>query len=210
MSEFMAVSAFKTDSTDRVVAAISQHLKTYGVRSAFVSTMPGPNDRTDAQVYLPVSGWTVVLWPEYFNTHDFRLVRDVAATTNWLISSVHVYDSQYWEHLCLVGIRELQVYNSQPSFWKSESPEDFERISNYESDPSRLALQIGVPVRDIEAYFVPADALDDPKMKAYADDECALGNFWVFTDFWRRIGITYPDVLKGMAGILRIAPDFAD
>ena len=35
-------------------------------------------------------------------------VRGLETSSNWLISSVHVYDSQYWEHLCLVGIRELQ------------------------------------------------------------------------------------------------------
>ncbi len=210
MSEFLAVTAFHSASTDQVIEAISQHLGAHGVASIFDRAATKPNDRTDAQVYSPVNGWAVVLWPEYFNVHDFGLARAVATRTGWLVSSVHVYDSQYWEHLCVVGDRELHIYNSRPAFWKIDSPDDFVRISRYESDPRRLAAHVGVPVQEIAPYFVNASDLADPNAKSYADDECALGSFWVFTDFWRRLGIRYPDILKGMAGILRLDADYSD
>ena len=210
MSEFLAVTAFHSASTDHVVGAISKHLGAHGVASIFDGTATKPNDRTDAQVYSPVNGWAVVVWPEYFNVHDFGLVRAIATSTGWLVSSVHVYDSQYWEHLCVVGKREIHIYNSRPSFWRIDSPDDFVRISRYESDPQRLATYVGVPVQEISPYLVDANDLADPNAQANPDDECALGSFWVFTDFWRRIGIRYPDILKGMAGILRLDANYAD
>jgi hypothetical protein len=51
----------------------------------------------------------------------------------------------------------------------------------------------------LEAHIAPyfATVGENHMGKAFADDEFELSNFWVFTDFWRRVGISYPaDVSK--------------
>jgi len=65
----------------------------------------------------PANGWTVVLWPAYFNPHDFALARSVASSSGWVIRTVHVYDGDCWEHLSTPGSTELHSYCSRPTYW---------------------------------------------------------------------------------------------
>ena len=186
MGYHLAVTAFRSDSVAEVTAAISDYLTGYDVS---VETIPsGPQDPIrNAQIYAPSNGWTVVLWRAYFNLHDFPLTRSVAAARNWLVSTVHVYDEEYWEHLAHNGPTELHAFSSRPNFWQNESPEDFERVARYDSTPKRLAAAVGVQIATIQPYLSDPDSLSSFDSKAHSDDEFPLGNFWVFTDFWRRL-----------------------
>ena len=207
MGYFLAVTAFRSDSVADVSAAISDYLTGHGVSVETISSGP-PDSGRDAQIYAPTNGWTVVLWPAYFNLHDFPLARSVAAARNWLVSTVHVYDDEYWEHLAHNGPTELHAFCSRPNFWRDESPDDFERVARYDSTPERLATVVGAPVATIQPYLTDADTLSSFDAKAYPDDEFPLGDFWVFTDFWRRLGIPYPTPPQNLATVLRLAKNF--
>ncbi len=208
MGNFLAVTAFRSDSAADVSAAISGYLTGHGVSVETLSAGP-PDPGRDAQIYAPTSGWVVVLWPAYFNIHDFPLARSVATARNWLVSTIHVYDDEYWEHLAHNGPAELHAFSSRPSFWQDESPEDFERVASYDSTPERLAAAVGAPAAMIQPYLADADSLSSSKVKAHSDDEFPLGNVWVFTDFWRRLGIPYPTPPQNLATVLRLARNFS-
>ena len=199
MGHHLAVTAFRCTSVADVSAAISEYLAVH-----HVSVDP----TRDAQVYAPTNGWTVVLWPAYFDSHDFPLARSVAAARNWLVSTVHVYDEEYWEHLAHLGTAELHAFSSRPNYWEDESPADFERIARYDSNPERLAAAVGAPVAALQPYLIDTDSLSSRDTKAHADDEFPLMNFWVFTDFWNRLGIPYPTPPHNLAAVLRLDKNF--
>ena len=208
MGHFLAVTGFKTESIADVTSAITDYLGSHRVAAQSLPLGSRFNDGRDAEIYAPVNGWAVVLWPQYFNLHDFPLVRSVASVRGWLISTIHVYDSDYWEHLSCSGNTELHAFCSRPHYWQDDAPEDSERMMAYDSNPSRLAAAAGVSTQGILPYLVDVDALPDPEAKAHTDDQFALGDFWVFVDFWRHLGITYPTPPQGLAGGLRLGQDF--
>ena len=117
MGHFLAVTAFRTESIPAVVQTISDFMRTHEVTYEVLSAVPSINENTDAQIFAPADGWTVVLWPQYFNIHDFPLVRSIASSFPELISTIHVYDGDYWEHLAVLGARELHTFCSRPTYW---------------------------------------------------------------------------------------------
>jgi hypothetical protein len=208
MGHFLAVTAFRTESIPAVVQTISDFMRTHEVTHEVLTTVPSPNDRTDAQIFAPADGWTVVLWPPYFNIHDFSLVRGIASSFTELISTIHVYDGDYWEHLAVLGARELHTFCSRPTYWEDE-PSELERIAQYNPAPDDLAQAANVPIAALQPYLVDADSVSEEE-KANEDDEFPLSDIWVFTDFWRRLGIRYPDVSTDPVTVIRLSRGFAE
>jgi hypothetical protein len=208
MGHFLAVTAFRIDSVADVARAITEDVASCSVSCESIPVASPVDLSRDAQIHAPVDGWTVVLWPEYFNLYDFTLVRRLAIARPWLVSTVHVYDDEYWEHLsCSRGV-ELHAFSSRPRFWERESPDDFRRMNAYDAEPSRLASALQILPQSIRPYLVDVDALTAPGVKAHPDDEFALDDFWVFTDFWRRLSITYPTPGQNSAAVLRLGRKF--
>ncbi len=203
MGYFLAVTAFRIDSVAGLTRIVTNHMNAHSVSCESIPVDSPPDHQRDAQIYAPVNGWTVILWPEYFNLHDFPLVRTLAASQQWLISTVHVYDGEYWEHLCCSGDTEVHAFCSRPGFWKEESPDDFHLMSGYNTEPSRLASCVGISPQVVQPYIVDVGSLPNPEVKAHLTDEFTLGNFWVFVDFWRRLGIMYPVPPQNLAAVLR-------
>ena len=201
MGHFLAVTAIRSESTQEVTRAVCDYLKSHAVDYELVpATTPLSEDR-DAQLLAPSSGWSVVVWPTYFNVHDFALAKSLASREGWLISTVHVYDGDYWEHLALQGSTELHAYCSRPNYWADE-PTELARVSAFDSSPNRLASAIGVPASALAPYLVDVDALSPNEGKAQPSDRFALDDFWVFTDFWRQLGIAYPDLTVTAASVV--------
>lgn len=207
MGLFLAATAVRSESVSEIAHAISQCMQSHDVKHEVLLGSTPFNEDTDAQIFLPTNGWTVVLWPNYFNIHDFPVAMAIAAARSWLISAVHVYDGDYWEHLAVSGTEELHSFCSRPTYWKDE-PSELERVAKFISAPERLALASGVSVASLMPYFVDADGIADDA-KADPADQFLLSDIWVFTDFWRRLGITYPDPPGNPASIVRLSKWFA-
>ena len=165
MGLFLAVAAVRSESTSEIVQAISQCMQSYDVKHEVLPGSTPLNDATDAQVFAPVNGWTVVLWPNYFNIHDFPVAKSIASAQPWLISAVHVYDGDYWEHLAVIGATELHSYCSRPTYWQDE-PAELERVANFNPAPERLADAANVPLASLAPYLVDADYPDPPENPA--------------------------------------------
>ncbi len=205
MGYFLAVSAFKSDAPADVCRVITEYMNRYELGCSPITAETDPDEKTDALIFNPRNGWTVVMWPSYFNIHDFAFVRSVAPGHKLLISTVHVYDDDYWEHLCHSGETELHAFCSEPKYWGDEGPE-YQLVSGYNSEPNRLASALGVSPEVIKPYLVIGSEAGEAQ--AHPDDEFALWDFWVFTDFWRRLGIHYPDSTSSVFTTLRIDKDF--
>ncbi len=202
MSHFFAVTAFRTDSSQEVLSAVADYLSMH--RVAHEPVLSGPPDHgRDALIYAPVNGWTVVFWPETFNLYDVPLAASIAASRGWLVSTVHVYDGEYWEHFAFQGAVQIHAFASRPHFWEDESEQDFTRMMGYDSSPLRLAQAVGVVPEAVQPYLVDADQVSEDQ-KAFPDDPYGLGDFWVFTSFWMRLGIAYPTPYVGLVASLRL------
>ena len=143
----------------------------------------------------------VVLGPRFFNGYDLPLVRELSATHGWLVSAVRVDDGNYWEHFAFDGSDVLHEFSSRPHFWAEEDPKAEARMMAYSSNPARLCARLGVTERLILPYLVDADTLPEGGQKAHPDDQFAVSDYWVFVDFGKRLGITYPDVRESVARV---------
>ena len=82
-------------------------------------------------------------------------------------------------------------------------------MATLEPSPGPLCAELGVPERQVSRYLVDVEALSDVHARAYDADEFELGDFWVFTDFWRALGITYPDPPSGSEFVVRLSRRFS-
>lgn len=208
MGYFLAITAFQADSPNMVINACVDYLKAYGIGAEVLPATVPFNEETDAKVFAPKSGWCVILWPSYFNTNDFPLVRTVCSKAGLTASTVHVYDSDYWEHLFCIGPDELHQYCSRPHYWAGEADSEVELRLAYNSNPSKLCKALDIDTSNIQPYLIDTDDRETWG-KAFEDDEFELYDFWVFVDFWRRMGITFPPQFdKDIASVIRITGDF--
>lgn len=210
MGHFLAVSAFNTEKVDDVVTAICDYLNAHKAPAQRRMLPVNSDDYTDVIVYEPCGGWCVVLWPTYFCSHDFPLVRTVGDSLGKAASTIHVYDSDYWEHLFRYDSRDVHLFNSRPSYWAEDNAELTEQMSAYNSDPTELCVILTKDTSTVQPYLIDVDKEESPG-KAFEDDEFSLDDFWVFVDFWRRLGISYPEQPdKNHAAVLRLPSNFSE
>jgi hypothetical protein len=207
MGLFLATTAFRSNSVDDVVSAITEYLASHDVKFQMKEESWPLSEAIDAMVFAPQNGWVVVLWPNYFNVHDFPMLTSIGNARGWLISGVHVYDGDYWEHLAVRGPERLHEFSSRPTYW-SDVPEELERAAGFDTDPARISAALGIPGDALQPYLVDAANVSDTT-KAHAEDRFELANIWVFTDFWKRLGITYPDPPNNPTTVVRLSKWFA-
>ncbi len=203
MGHFLAVSAFR----DRSVQSVSEAVIAYARRfdcDCEPATGGEPDDSRDALVFTPDNGWTAILWPSYFNIHDIELCRDVSSALAAIVSTVHVYDGDYWAHALIESGTVRDVFASMPYYF-AESPEDAARLTDqWSGNPQVVGDVLGVSPDTVVPYFVHLPADGSPlDANALPDDEFPLDDIWIFTDFWRRLGISYPDPPTSFDRILR-------
>ena len=203
MGNFMAVTGFHTSDHSEIVDFVVQYAKRNRVGVELLNGNTPPKEETDALIYNPENGWSIIFWPRYFSANDFPLARAYARAKNICVSSLHVYDSDYWEHIFLNGDQVEHLFCSSPNFWEEEE----EEIRNWIDDPAQMCKTLSIPVASVEKYLVDV-GLEELSGKAYPDDQFELDDFWVMVDFWRKLGINYPE--GDHAKILRLEKDFLD
>jgi len=228
MGYFLAVSAFQGSSVDQLAQAIQRYTAKFGVAcETFSPDQLVPSPRTDATVFAPIDEWTIVLWPEYFNTHDFPMCEALSERLSTLVSTVHVYDGDYWAHGLFEQGCLLDQFCSQPDYFAEDSETANLMKVKWQGDPETIASRFQIPVDAICGYLshlpLPEDRVPQSRplfsflkrrkpsvfdRKVKPDDDFGLDNFWVFTDFWRSLGIHYPDDMTKWAKRLRFANDF--
>ena len=124
MGYFLAVSAFRDQSIESVASHTISYASKFG--AACKSVGPGKMDeRLDTIIFAPQNGWTVVLWPQYFNVHDIELCRSLSQEMPSLVSTVHVYDDNYWVNAVFDKGNTVSLFASNPGYSaESENPDD--------------------------------------------------------------------------------------
>lgn len=193
MGYFLAVSAFRGLAPTELATAVCEYAREHDVGGELGDGEPG--DPSTAVVYAPKDGWTVVLWPPYFNVHDVPLCSALSGTLGVVASTVHVVDDDYWVHTLCADGRVVDRFCSEPEV----------RPVGWEGDAEALARELGADGGVLRAY------LTEPRpARAFPDDEFTLDDFWVFTDFWRRLGVPYPDDVGAYELAIQFADDFGD
>jgi hypothetical protein len=186
MGLFLAATAIRDRDVDLVTAALEQFLAGHGC-----STDEGPRSEDEIRLFAPVDGWTVVLWPPYFLGPDSVAARELSGALDTVVSTVHIYDSDYWAHRLFRAGEELDRSASTPAYW-AESEEDATRLrAEWTGNAALVATTVGGTAEHLTPYLMPLDDTDEPPGKAFEDDEFELDDPWVFVDFWRRLGISY-------------------
>lgn len=167
-------------------------------------------EAVDALIFPPTNGWTVVLWPQYFNVHDIPLCAAVSRELATLASTVHVHDGDYWTHVLFDRGALVDRFASMPGYF-AEDPGDVTALAeSWAGDADRVGAALGKAPEDIRPYLVQIEPGAEAPGMAFDDDEFGLDDYWVFTDMWKRIGITYPDGVGNHERVLRLGTDFMD
>lgn len=231
MGDFGAMSAFRTNDSARLQQAIVDYCRGANVGCEVLSADAEFDDHKDAQLAKPVNGWSVVCWPMYANLIDVLLCETLAAELAIMVSSVQIYDGDFWNHHFLNVKERVHEFCSWPAYFGEVNAQSQYCWEPSCRDAARLCALLGVPVEAISGYLVhlPLEPLPNqpappprpkpvtwwqklfgktdavalkawqaemakiPRRKAYPDDHCDLDDYWVFTDFWRKLGIHYPD-----------------
>lgn len=208
MGGFLAVSAFLTEDAAGVQAAAERFFTAHDCASEPIG--PGQPGDEDLQIYPPVGGWTVALWPNHFT--GAAVVPAISAELHCLASHVDIYDGDFWNHLLLSDGHIRDRFCSMPDYFTRDSAELDWLIARYAGHPSMIAAAVGRPVEQIAPYLVRVITKDDvtvsPIGKAFPDDQAELDDPQVFVDFWRRLGVRYPDDTAAGRGGLRLAGDW--
>lgn len=221
MGEFLAVTAFRTADAEALYAAAARYFSDNGHPAQRVEPI-GPQELSadDAVVHDPVESWTVVTWPRYMQ--DGPAVEAITAALSTTASSIRVYDGDYWVHRLVEHGRTLDRYASMPDYFADDpgSEQTARLAAEWAGHPDILAAALGVSAADIVPYFMQAPPLgddddteepDEAWGKAFPNDEYDRSDIWVFTDFWRRIGVPYPQMnptegVKTLTRVLRLPP----
>ncbi|MFO0598580.1 MAG: hypothetical protein U0228_24955 [Myxococcaceae bacterium] len=182
MGHFLAVSAFKDTTPEALESAIIDWAGQYKVVAK-----PLVTGTRSLSIYAPRNGWTVVLWPPYFNILDVKACQALSAKLATTASTLHVYDDDYWVHTLIARGEVLDRFASFPKYFD----EDLDPTP-WKGNAALLAQHFGVEANTLAKYLVHGED-GPPSGRANDGDEFELDDFWVMTDFWRRAGITYPE-----------------
>ncbi len=159
----------------------------------------------EARVFPPKQGWTVVIWPGYFNAHDIATARALSSSLATLVVTTHEFEDAYWTLAVFDDGLPIVRFASQPGYFASSPSEARRSARKWSGPPGRLARKFRIPIEVVTPYLVP-----NASGKAFRSDDFPRDNFWVFTDLWRRLGIWYPLNVDGYRSVLRVGSDFLD
>jgi hypothetical protein len=157
----------------------------------------------EARAFAPRNGWTVVVWPGYFA--DIAAAHALSSTLRTTVVTTHEHDNDYWTLVVFEGGTLAVRFASRPGYFAKGRAEAQRLAKEWSGPPIRLAEAFGLPIATVEPYFV-----HNTTGKAFPEDEFPRDDFWVFTDLWRRLGITYPEDLDRHAKVLQLGTDFLD
>ena len=227
MGHFLACSALRDVDIHEVAGLFAEYARSYGVA---VDRIDQINESTkDTEMALFFAGdnsWSTVLWPEYFNIHDIGTALYLSEKLECLVSTVHVYDGDYWTHVLVENGAVLDRFASLPEYFVSDEKSAAQLRERWRGRPQVLSSRLGVSVDQIQGYLVhamqPAPERRGwwpfrrikqnaaPTGKVFEEDEFSLDDFWVFVDFWRRLGIVYESSPDSAAVRIILSRNFED
>ncbi|GAA2468669.1 hypothetical protein [Winogradskya humida] len=200
MGEFVHATALPAMDPDLIARAIVRFAAGYDV-AAEVTTAGATVGRDAAIIVPPKDGWVVVDWPR-FATYADRAGGRLSAEFGVVASSIDIYDSDLWCHIAYDAGCPVDHFASDPREVVADPAQLPEAKRRWQGDADVLGDLFNRPPATIAPYFVNPYTftfrlfrrfLAPHDGKAFPDDHSLLEDTWVVTDFWRRLGIPYPD-----------------
>lgn len=187
---------------------LAQALADYLAEHSVTVSEPSDPDDADILLYPSPGGWTVMLWPEGTGGAASAAAEDVSRRLGVVASVVSIFDGDFWTHVLFDRGEERDRFASIPDYFEEEPERGEELRRRWASNPAAVGSTVNVPESQIAPYLVHESGDDEadvdehgaytlppnyqPPM-AFEDDLSPIGDPWVFVDFWRRLGITYPN-----------------
>lgn len=221
VGEFVAVSAFRSDDPESVLDGVHGFVAEHAWTTVDVRAAEPVNADDDVLVYPPVDGWTVVLWPQYWTPQP--AAEFVSRRVGGASSSVRIHDGDYWTHTLVRAGVTLDRFASMPDY-DTDDPAEISRLAaKFAGQPAVVAEALDCPVERVAPYLahvmvtehldhVTIDELviDRATLEPrFPDDEFEPDSPWLFVDFWRHAGITYPPDVSAFVARLRLAPGWS-
>jgi hypothetical protein len=220
VGEFVAVSAFRCAGPEQALDGVRGFLAAHGFGASEVPAGAAVDGDHDVLAYPSPGGWVVLLWPRYWASPPASV--HVSAQLGTVGSAVTIVGGDYWTHTLLRDGEILDRFASMPDYDTDDPAEIVRRSARYAGDAARVAEVLDCPADQVSPYLVHAMATEHADKRApdilldhadpgpaFPDDEYERDNPWVFVDFWRRIGIAYPDDVSAFAGRLRLGPGWS-
>lgn len=210
MGLFLAVSAFRECEPEELAQAIADYAKAWNVPADPVAATEPVDDQRDVLVFPKKGDWTVVLWPCPFFQNDLAAARAVSGALATVASTVHVTDGLYWVHGLVHQGEIMDRFASIPDYTMDSDRAKERMREKWKGNPAVVATLAEAPVEELKPYLVFIDPGKPSPGKVKKDDVFDLHCYWVFTDFWRRVGIAYPADLAAFEKRLRFGTGFVE
>jgi hypothetical protein len=207
MGLFLFASAIRNIASEDIVPAIRVYLKRRGITADVRLYSEWRSSKNNAgfdihniisqpismtSIYPPLNRWTVIIFNNcHFEEKDISKYLSLELQT--LISLVEVLDSEVWYHFLFYNGKQVDQFCSNP--YEYEQKETYEL---FRGNQKKLAFYFEVEEQLIAPYlvFITSENRDDYIFKkAFANDTYSIGDEWIFIEFWKRLGIEYPNIL---------------
>lgn len=185
MGNFIEVTAFGSKDPHKIAKAITVNLTQEGVEASVQNTSVDLDTRRHAPLYADDGDWTVVYWPRWFPYADLALGQTLSEQLSISVSHISVHDGDYWTHVFHDSGECIDDFFSVPDYWG----DPYDPVPEFGGNPEGVANCLGIEVEDIRLYYRHMSVDFEYNGKAYKDDKSELEDFWVFVDFWRKLGI---------------------
>jgi len=197
MGVFMSMTAVRLADPAPVADAVIGYASAHGIAAAVDHEPPGTGERDIAQVTPAGNGWNVIFWSKYFVGLG-PASRWLSGDLDTLTSAVDIYDGDLWNHLLFQHGELVDRFSSCPDYFTTDRNEKAQLRRAWAGSPDTVGEAFGVEPAMIAGYLLHpyssglfGRALRNRRI--HPDDKFELGNVWVFVDFWRRLGIDYPE-----------------
>jgi hypothetical protein len=201
MGGFIHMAALQSTDSRAIADAVVRYATACDVPAAAVPA--GSASTQDfASVLRPDNGWSIVDWPRYF-TGPATATRWLSGQLGVVASLVEYYDGDDWNHIAFDRGEVRDRFASDPAGQTSELTSLAEARRRWSGNAGVVSALFGRQEQDITPYFARprplrralARLVGTPanRGKARPDDRFDLDDPWVFVDFWKRLGITYPN-----------------
>jgi hypothetical protein len=151
---------------------------------ASTATIGGIRDYKTSYLAAASDSWSSVML--HLNTLVAEPVAaELSRLTNGPAIALLEYDQAAWGYCLFESGKLLDRFWSLPDVVETPAEECFGSVPT-------VARVFGIPAESIAPYIRHVTE-DDYQIKAFEDDEFALGDHWVRVDFMRRLGIPYPN-----------------
>jgi hypothetical protein len=201
----LAVSAFRECPPADLAKAIAAWVEPFHVKAEPLGR--GDVDSlSDVLIFPEKDGWTIVSWPPSFKLNHISACRVLTKALGAVASSVHVPDGLFWVHALVHQGEVVDRYGAMPDFTVDSDAAKERMRKKWAGNARVIGMLLELPPEKIAPYLVICDPTKKSPGKAFKEDLFDLQNYWVFTDFWRKLEISYPLDLKGFEHRLRISP----